>query len=791
MTIAEFINKVGFKVNKSDVKKVNDSITDIKSTATKLLGALGIGFSLTQMNQMVEEFGRVNNQIRSSTEALGDQQEIQEQILASATKTRTSFGDTAKVVSNLVKENKTLFGNVEEAVKFNDAATMLFKTAGKTNEEIAGLMEAINKSFAKGKVDTETINQLLERSPEAIELLNNKLGTTSDQLEEMVSEGKISVQDLKDVFVDNAEEIEKNFQNIPMTISDALLIIRNKWGFWLSDMDETLGLTKTISKIMVNGFEKIMAVLNRVRDGFQWLSEKVGGTEKLLKLLAVVGGSLFAAFQFSKITSGLGAISKILGGISGKTMAVAAVFIILALIIEDLINFMQGNDSMIGEMLNKSGTDAEAFRQTISDLWEQIKGLIPVFKEFAMTIGKELLGAFMAVLPSIIELAINLIPIIVDVLQQVIGLATSLIKSVLPLILSLIQKILPLIVKVISSVLPAVVALIGEIIPLLVQLVESILPLIVDLVNSLLPLITTIVTTVLPYILQLIQTIVPILVQIVTSILPVIITLVSTVIPLLIQIIEAILPVIIELINQFLPLVIMLVESILPIILELIEMIVPILIQIIEAILPVVVELLTAILPILTPIIELAANLVAAILPVLVELLSAILPILQPILAILEPIASVLGVIINAISRVVGWLASGLGSIIELIFGTKIDTSAAKKVNAYADGTESTSDTFIAGEEGPELITGAPGRKVFTALETGNIFRAMELLARTAVAQPTTVTNSSNSRVVNQYNEFVNTFHGEQAVQQNAERTINRATGDATAELARGLAFAR
>lgn len=43
-------------------------------------------------------------------------------------------------------------------------------------------------------------------------------------------------------------------------------------------------------------------------------------------------------------------------------------------------------------------------------------------------------------------------------------------------------------------------------------------------------------------------------------------------------------------------------------------------------------------------------------------------------------------------------------------------------VPSYAKGSDYTKDTFIAGEQGPELITGAAGRKVFTAAETGDIF---------------------------------------------------------------------
>ncbi len=44
------------------------------------------------------------------------------------------------------------------------------------------------------------------------------------------------------------------------------------------------------------------------------------------------------------------------------------------------------------------------------------------------------------------------------------------------------------------------------------------------------------------------------------------------------------------------------------------------------------------------------------------------------------------------------------------------------RTKGFATGTEYTPDTFIAGEKGAELITGAKGRKVFTALETANIF---------------------------------------------------------------------
>lgn len=246
MTLRELFIALGYQIDESSEKKAEQGIQNLKNKATQILGAIGIGFSLVNLNAISEEFRTTNDQIAQGTKLLGDQDEIQQKILESANRTRASYADTANVVSKLVQENSDLFSTVDEAIAFNDAATMLFKTAGKTNDQIAGLMEAINKSFAKGVVDSETMSQLLEQSPEAVALLNKRLGTTSDQLEDMVTDGKISLADLKGAFVDNAAEIEAAFAGTSYKISDALLNIRNQWGLWVADMDESLGISEAI-----------------------------------------------------------------------------------------------------------------------------------------------------------------------------------------------------------------------------------------------------------------------------------------------------------------------------------------------------------------------------------------------------------------------------------------------------------------------------------------------------------------------------------------------------------------
>lgn len=369
MTIRDIFIAFGYKIDEDSEKKAEASIQGLKDTATRLLGALGIGFSIAQVNQLSEEFSTVNDKIKQATKNMGDQRDVQEKILESANATKTAYADTAKVVTDLVQENTDLFGTLDEAIEFNNACTMLFKTAGKTNDQIAGLMESINKSFAKGKVDSETISQLLEQSPEAVALLNRRLGTTTDQLEDLAANGKISLKDLRDSFVDSADEIAAAFEKTSFKISDAFLYIRNKFGLWVAQMDESVGVSQGLGTALVSVFNKFMGLLQRVTNGIGWLADKLGGMNNLLKLVLIVAGSIFAVLKFNQIISGLKAIGTWLTTLNLKTMAIIAVVVLLALLVEDFIKFMKGEDSLIGEILEATGIDVDAARQMFSDFW--------------------------------------------------------------------------------------------------------------------------------------------------------------------------------------------------------------------------------------------------------------------------------------------------------------------------------------------------------------------------------------------------------------------------------------
>ena len=402
MTIAKFINEVGFKVREGDVKKVNDSIKSIKSTATKLLGAIGIGFSLTKINALVEEFGAANKQIKSSVGEMENMDAVQGQVLQKANAARLAYTDMAGYVSNLAKAGSDIFP-VDDAIQFTSTVAKLMKTNGRNDSAISSMMEGFNKSFQKGIVDTETLNKMLEQAPETANVLAQSLGVAKSQLLDMASNGKMTVQQLKDAFMDASGEIDAAFQNSNMSISDGLKNIRNNWGLWLTQMNSTLGVTNAIARAMVKFSDTAMRVMNRVRNAVVWLGDKLGGTDKVLKLIAISAGALFIAFNFDKIVKGVQAVFTGLRNVNTQALLMAAAFIIVALLVEDFINFMQGNNSLLGSLLEKAGVDVDKFRANIIKIWGNIKTILTAVWQGIKNVAIPIFQGIWSVIKTVFE----------------------------------------------------------------------------------------------------------------------------------------------------------------------------------------------------------------------------------------------------------------------------------------------------------------------------------------------------------------------------------------------------
>lgn len=376
MTIRDIAIAFGYEVDKSSEKKVESSVNNLKSFATKALGAISVGVSLVKLNGLLEEFGAINVKINAATKSLGEQKDIQNKIMTAANNCRGTYDNMATAVTTLLSTDKKIFDTVEKTAQFAELTSKAFKAVGKNDTEIASLQSTIANVFKSGKASATDFQKVVDAAPNSVNYLSKALGVSEDKVKALGKAGSITGQQIYDAFVSNADDINSAYGNLDMTITDALKHIRNRWGLWVTQMDKTIGITNNISKFMVRGFNSIMSVLNKVTTFMERLAKKVGGADNLFKLLVTTAGAIFVALNAQKIMSFLQTVGKLLGGINLKVFAIIAIIVALFLIVDDFVNFMKGNDSMLGVFFEKIGIDAEAVRDKIKNVWNAIKDFL-------------------------------------------------------------------------------------------------------------------------------------------------------------------------------------------------------------------------------------------------------------------------------------------------------------------------------------------------------------------------------------------------------------------------------
>lgn len=397
MTIRDIAIAFGYEVDKNSEKKANDSINKLKSTAGKILGALGVGFSLAQVNALIEQYGTINQQLKSATGHLANQKELQDSIMDSASNTLTSYETTAKAVSDYITQSKAVLKTSESAVQFTELATKAWRAAGREEAEIASLHSTLASAFQKNIIDASTFETILSQSPETIAYLEKSLGKTRTQLRAMAQAGVLTASHLTEAFTNSANEINAAYAEAPMKISDALKIAKEKIALVLTQSDEAMKFTKEISKMIIKGTDFLVNGLRKIMGWVEKLTTMLGGTENVIRLIGVIVAAVFGLKAITAVKK-FGSVFKLLSTLMNpaylKIALIIGAIVLLILIIEDIVAFCQGKNSLFGEMLKKSGMDVEATREQLVSAWEEIKSsFMSAFasvKETFAEVGKSL-----------------------------------------------------------------------------------------------------------------------------------------------------------------------------------------------------------------------------------------------------------------------------------------------------------------------------------------------------------------------------------------------------------------
>lgn len=377
MTIRDIGILFGYKVDQASEQKVEGSIKSLKSMASKVLGAVGITLSVAGIKSAID--GCV--EVASSIEEMQNKFDV-------------VFGDMRNEVDKWAQEYSDAIGRNKNDIKtyLADQQNLLvgFGMTRQAGAEMAEQMTSLALDLASfGNMDeTASVNAMTKAvmgESEAAKTLGAVLND-STRAQAMATLGLKGTYDK----LDQLTKMQVNYQAILQQSPDAIGDCQRSLDSYESTKKRYIAKLKEIKTIVGQFFlptyQKILSIgakgLTMIRDWLQKLTDltdKLGGSQRVLSVLAAAFTAMLVAMNLKKIGAAINGFTKLARAIGlghGRALAFFAVFLLLALVIEDFISFMRGDKSLLGTMLERAGVDCEKLRQNIVGVWTKIKQAI-------------------------------------------------------------------------------------------------------------------------------------------------------------------------------------------------------------------------------------------------------------------------------------------------------------------------------------------------------------------------------------------------------------------------------
>lgn len=317
-----------------------------------------------------------------------------------------SLEDVTETMQSFLKgnfENDSALGLSCTEVTRNTAANKLY---GKSFQDLDESQKQL--TLLKMVEDANATSGALGQAARESDTLENQMGNLKQALFDLKS---VAGQYLLEPFIAGLKFVTKGVQavtekvpNMVDTIKKGMERIRTGTQGIHSQLDRVHALVKRLQpaaerflQAAWNGTKKTISIVKEV-------IERLGGIENVLKILSVVVGAFILAMNWGKLVNGaksfvmmLKTIGKLFSAANLKILGVVAVIVLLALLVEDFINFLMGNDSLIGEMFDKAGIGADNAREAILNAFDFIKTAAGQVKDKLLEVWESISTAFLTI----------------------------------------------------------------------------------------------------------------------------------------------------------------------------------------------------------------------------------------------------------------------------------------------------------------------------------------------------------------------------------------------------------
>ncbi|HHF6615809.1 TPA: tape measure protein [Haemophilus influenzae] len=395
-----------------NVKEVGNNLKDAKNQMLSLRNLVAGYFAMVTGGSAIkiaDEWAAVDSRVKLATKSVEEHKYALSQIFDLSQRSGQDYLASADLFSKVNRSAGDLGLSLDDTLNLTEIIGQTMTIGGGDQGAQQAALMQLGQALGSGALRGDELNSIIEQAPRLANAIADSFGVPIGQLKDLGKEGKLTSKELAQGLLKQADKIQKEFDQMPKTFGRGMTILKNKAG--------------QLIDVAVNKVSKLGAAFYNAAE---WVIENI----RLVGFLAgtVIGGKLMFALAAAK--KSLHQLLMMGARAAAPYLAMAAAAGVVALVLEDIYGWTQGDLSFTGALVGRYEVWADKFAalgKLADKLWINVRGLL---KDLSRMAGVEInFDSWQAFATDVLEYIIAAVRNLINTVSGMVRIIRALING--------------------------------------------------------------------------------------------------------------------------------------------------------------------------------------------------------------------------------------------------------------------------------------------------------------------------------------------------------------------------
>lgn len=257
-----------------------------------MLGALAVG----NLIAIADEWGQIASRLKIATRSEEDFVEAQTRLMDIGRVTFKAYSENAELFIRTVAILREFSGTAEDALNMTEALSLGLAVSGTKAQATASVIDQVSKSLETGKLQGDGFNAVLTQAPRLLQALQDSLGKSRAELQQMASEGQLTVDVVAKGWISQIEQMRVETESMATSVADAGLRLRDAFAQYVGTADNSVQVSARLAQtinLVADNLTTLSAIA--VGAGFGLIAKAAAQSIKALYAQAAASRAAYSA----------------------------------------------------------------------------------------------------------------------------------------------------------------------------------------------------------------------------------------------------------------------------------------------------------------------------------------------------------------------------------------------------------------------------------------------------------------------------------------------------------------